>query len=125
IRTLIFEAGRVPVERSTTYKIRRVFDSEPMQPDPLDLVESEGARFGSYSQLISSGEFRFSAQRPARDQAPQSVPASPPRRAALCAESVETGTGPARPSPDSETRLSPPRQAPLCRESLRRKASRA
>jgi FO synthase subunit 2 len=58
IRGLIFEAGRVPVERSTTYGIRRVFEREPEQPDALDLVESAGARFGSYFSLIASDEFR-------------------------------------------------------------------
>jgi FO synthase subunit 2 len=59
IRALIFEAGRLPVERSTTYGIRRVFESEPEQSDALDLVDSADARFGSYPSLISSGEFRY------------------------------------------------------------------
>lgn len=59
IRALIFEAGRVPVERSTTYGTRRVFDREPDQPEPLDLVESADARFGSYPALTSSAEFRY------------------------------------------------------------------
>ena len=59
IRALIFEAGRLPVERSTTYQIRRVFEREPEQPDALDLVESTGTRFGSYPSLISSDEFRY------------------------------------------------------------------
>ena len=39
-------------------KIRRVFEREPEQPDALDLVDS-ASRFGSYSSLISSGDFRF------------------------------------------------------------------
>jgi 7,8-didemethyl-8-hydroxy-5-deazariboflavin synthase CofH subunit len=59
IRALIFEAGRLPVERSTTYQIRRVFEREPEQPDALDLVESADRRFGSYPSLISSDEFRY------------------------------------------------------------------
>ena len=59
IRALIFEAGRLPAERSTTYQIRRVFEREPEQPDALDLVESAGTRFGSYPTLISSDEFRY------------------------------------------------------------------
>jgi hypothetical protein len=33
----------------------------------------------------------FSAQRPARDRALTRIPDSPPRRAALCAESMESG----------------------------------
>lgn len=59
IRALVFEAGRLPVERSTTYRIRRVFEREPEQPDPLDLVESPGTRFGSYAGLTSSDQFRY------------------------------------------------------------------
>jgi 7,8-didemethyl-8-hydroxy-5-deazariboflavin synthase CofH subunit len=59
IRALIFEAGRMPVERSTTYRTRRVFEREPEQPDALDLVDSADARFGSYPSLISSDEFRY------------------------------------------------------------------
>ena len=59
IRALIFEAGRVPVERSTTYATRRVFEREPEQPEAIDLVESADARFGSYPALTSSQEFRY------------------------------------------------------------------
>jgi 7,8-didemethyl-8-hydroxy-5-deazariboflavin synthase CofH subunit len=59
IRALIFEARRQPVERSTTYQVRRVFEREPEQPDALDLVESADTRFGSYPSLISSDEFRY------------------------------------------------------------------
>ena len=59
LRALIFEMGRVPAERSTTYRVRRLFESEPEQPDMLDLVEPAGARFGSYTSLISSERFRF------------------------------------------------------------------
>ena len=60
IRALIFEAGRVPVERSTTYQIRRVFEREPEQPDALDLVESADTRFGSYPSLIFVGRVPLS-----------------------------------------------------------------
>jgi 7,8-didemethyl-8-hydroxy-5-deazariboflavin synthase CofH subunit len=63
LRALIFEAGRVPAERSTTYRVRRVFEREPEQPDKLDLVEPANAPFGSYAGLISSEEFRFRARR--------------------------------------------------------------
>jgi FO synthase subunit 2 len=59
LRALIFEMGRVPAERSTTYRVRRLFESEPEQPDMLDLVEPAGARFGSYTSLMSSERFRF------------------------------------------------------------------
>ena len=65
LRALIFEAGRVPAERSTTYRVHRVFEREPEQPDRLDLVEPAQAPFGSYAGLISSGQFRFRKASPA------------------------------------------------------------
>jgi FO synthase subunit 2 len=58
MRNLIRGAGRMPAQRSTTYKIIREFEREPDAPEPLDAVASE-ERFGSYASLISSGEFRF------------------------------------------------------------------
>jgi len=60
LRRLIRDAGRVPAERYTTYKIRHVFEEEPADPDPLDRVNEEQARgFGSYHQLIALDSFRF------------------------------------------------------------------
>lgn len=59
LRQAIREAGRVPVERTTTYNTRRVFEREPDSPEPLDAVETEGGQFGSYAQLISSDQFRY------------------------------------------------------------------
>jgi 7,8-didemethyl-8-hydroxy-5-deazariboflavin synthase CofH subunit len=58
IRDLIRGAGRLPTERSTTYKILRQFEREPDKPEPLDAIASE-SHFGSYHTLISSDEFRF------------------------------------------------------------------
>jgi 7,8-didemethyl-8-hydroxy-5-deazariboflavin synthase CofH subunit len=58
IRAAVRETGRVPVERTTTYQVRRVFEHEPERPDRLDEVEQSGALFGSYQSLISSGQFR-------------------------------------------------------------------
>jgi 7,8-didemethyl-8-hydroxy-5-deazariboflavin synthase CofH subunit len=55
MRSWIREAGRVPVQRSTTYKTLRVFDEEPVEPEP----SWDGERFGSYATLIASPEFRF------------------------------------------------------------------
>jgi 5-amino-6-(D-ribitylamino)uracil---L-tyrosine 4-hydroxyphenyl transferase len=55
IRSLIRRAGRIPFQRSTTYKTLRVFECEPERPEP---AWSPG-RFGSYSELIASTEFRF------------------------------------------------------------------
>ncbi|HUQ93422.1 MAG TPA: 5-amino-6-(D-ribitylamino)uracil--L-tyrosine 4-hydroxyphenyl transferase CofH [Bryobacteraceae bacterium] len=58
IRNRIRGAGRIPAERSTVYGIRRVFDIEPGEPDPLDLV-AKAFPFGSYRELTASSVFRF------------------------------------------------------------------
>jgi FO synthase subunit 2 len=60
---LIRGVGRIPAERSTTYKILREFEREPDQPHPLDAIPSE-TRFGSYQSLISSDLFRFKSAFP-------------------------------------------------------------
>ena len=59
IRALIRAAGRIPAERSTTYRILRELPDEPAVPDPLDVVDTSGDRFGSYQQLITRDDFRF------------------------------------------------------------------
>jgi len=55
LRSWIRAAGRIPAQRSTTYKTLRVFEQEPMEPEP----SWDGDRFGSYATLIASPEFRF------------------------------------------------------------------
>jgi 7,8-didemethyl-8-hydroxy-5-deazariboflavin synthase CofH subunit len=55
MRSWIRSAGRIPVERSTTYRTLRVFDQEPAEPEP---PWSEST-FGSYTQLVASPDFRF------------------------------------------------------------------
>ena len=56
---LIRDAGRVPAERDTLYRRRRVYDDGETPASPLDAIEDPEARFGSYRRLIASGEFRF------------------------------------------------------------------
>jgi 7,8-didemethyl-8-hydroxy-5-deazariboflavin synthase CofH subunit len=56
---LIRDAGRVPAERDTLYRRRRVYGEGESPESPLDTVEDAEARFGSYRRLIASGEFRF------------------------------------------------------------------
>ena len=56
---LIRDAGRVPAERDTLYRRRRVYADGESPESPLDTVEDAEARFGSYRRLIASGEFRF------------------------------------------------------------------
>jgi 7,8-didemethyl-8-hydroxy-5-deazariboflavin synthase CofH subunit len=59
LRQWIRAAGRLPVQRSTTYKTLRVFEQEPIEPEP----SWDGDRFGSYATLIASPEFRFRERR--------------------------------------------------------------
>lgn len=55
MRSWIRAAGRVPAERSTTYRTLRVFEDEPGEPE----APWHGERFGSYASLIASPDFRF------------------------------------------------------------------
>jgi FO synthase subunit 2 len=59
-RQMIHQAGRIPAERYTTYKIRRVFDEADAEQDPLDLVgDNVEEIFGSYRRLVNLDTFRF------------------------------------------------------------------
>jgi FO synthase subunit 2 len=59
-RSLIREMGRVPAERTTTYEIRRVFSDPAQDPvEPLDTVEYDERRFGTYNVLLQSEDWRF------------------------------------------------------------------
>jgi len=62
IRNLIRRSGRVPAQRSTTYKILKMFDGAEYE-DPLDRVD-DISRFGSYHQLIKLDRYRFKNMRP-------------------------------------------------------------
>ena len=59
LRHWIRAAGRIPVQRSTTYKTLRAFEQEPIEPEPSWDIDS----FGSYATLIASPEFRFRDRR--------------------------------------------------------------
>jgi FO synthase subunit 2 len=58
-RSLIRDMGRIPAERSTTYRKIRVFESENEHRDLLDEVSDPAERFGSYQNLIHLKEYRF------------------------------------------------------------------
>ena len=59
-REMIRQAGRIPVERYTTYGHRRVFSDTDEALDPLDLVgENVEEIFGSYRRLVEMDTFRF------------------------------------------------------------------
>jgi 7,8-didemethyl-8-hydroxy-5-deazariboflavin synthase CofH subunit len=59
LRRWIRDAGRVPAERDTLYRIVRTYEHGEDPVSPLDAIEDAEARFGSYKRLIASGEFRF------------------------------------------------------------------
>jgi FO synthase subunit 2 len=58
-RNLINEIGRIPAERSTTYKILKRFDTETEKSHPLDVIDYDEQKFGSYGQLIKLDSYRF------------------------------------------------------------------
>jgi FO synthase subunit 2 len=66
IRRLIRDAGRIPAERTTTYALRRVFDGEEGDLDPLDRAAAESRHFGSYHELIRMEQYRYKHPSPAR-----------------------------------------------------------
>src|ERR671923_44770 len=58
ILELIRSANRIPVQRSTTYRMLKVFaDEKEDQDSALDKIDS--SRFGSYHQLIKLDNFRY------------------------------------------------------------------
>ena len=58
ILQLIRSAGRIPVQRSTTYRMLKVFvDEKEDQDSSLDKIDS--SQFGSYHQLIRLDKFRY------------------------------------------------------------------
>ncbi len=59
-RQMIRQAGRIPVERYTTYGTKRVFGDNDEELDPLDLVgDNVEEIFGSYNRLVSLDTYRF------------------------------------------------------------------
>jgi hypothetical protein len=54
MRHSIRQAGRIPVQRSSTYATHPTFEHEPDEPE----ASWAPGRFGSYAELIASPEFR-------------------------------------------------------------------
>lgn len=61
IRQLIRQAGRIPAQRTTSYKIIKTFASEE-GTDPLDEVQNV-SQFGSYHELIKLDGYRYKSNR--------------------------------------------------------------
>jgi FO synthase subunit 2 len=59
-RSLIREIGRTPAERTTCYAVRHIFDDPANDPvEPLDEVEYDDKRFGTYNVLVGLEDWRF------------------------------------------------------------------
>ena len=58
-RNLIREMGRIPGERTTTYKKVTVFENEKKPATLLDEMENPEEQFGSYQRLIGLKDYRF------------------------------------------------------------------
>ena len=58
IRRLAREIGRIPAERSTSYKILRTFENEDDHVDALDEIEDQ-SKFGSYFELIKIDKYKY------------------------------------------------------------------
>jgi FO synthase subunit 2 len=57
IRHLIREIGRIPAQRTTTYKILKVYNSE-LEEDELDKVD-DASKFGSYFELVKLDKYKY------------------------------------------------------------------
>ena len=59
-RQMIRQAGRIPAERYTTYRTRRVFSDTDQELDPLELVgDTVEEVVGSYDRLVKLDTYRF------------------------------------------------------------------
>jgi FO synthase subunit 2 len=62
IRQLARSSGRIPAQRSTAYKLLKVYRDEK-EEDESALDSADSAQFGSYHQLIKLDKFRFKETR--------------------------------------------------------------
>jgi 7,8-didemethyl-8-hydroxy-5-deazariboflavin synthase CofH subunit len=66
LRRIVYDLGRTPAERTTTYDIRRLYTDPAHDPvEPLDEAAKHPERFGSYFELIHMDRFRYGRARPA------------------------------------------------------------
>jgi len=61
LRRVIRDAGRVPAERATDYRVIREFGGTPDQDpsEPLDAVADPDSVFGSYDSLTADSRFHY------------------------------------------------------------------
>ena len=61
IRRFVRQLGRIPAQRTTTYKIIQTYESEETE-DVLDKIQ-DTSRFGSYHELIKLDKYRYKNNR--------------------------------------------------------------
>lgn len=80
LRALTRGAGRLPAERSTTYKIFREFGRDPATDgiDPLDSIDGAEERFGSYRALTQNPQHQYRGA-PSPPVTSEALPSAPSR----------------------------------------------
>ena len=64
LRRWIRDVSRVPVQRDTLYNVIRSYETEPVDPEPLDIAKEHAAElFGSFDELIQLEDWRYTGQR--------------------------------------------------------------
>jgi 5-amino-6-(D-ribitylamino)uracil---L-tyrosine 4-hydroxyphenyl transferase len=58
MHSIITEAGRIPVQRTTLYRPIRKFDNETQECESI-LDRADPKQFGSYHELIKLDKFKF------------------------------------------------------------------
>jgi FO synthase subunit 2 len=57
LQSIIRSSGRVPAQRSTIYRLLKVYDGETEHESDLD--KADATQFGSYNELIKLDKFRY------------------------------------------------------------------
>jgi 5-amino-6-(D-ribitylamino)uracil---L-tyrosine 4-hydroxyphenyl transferase len=59
IRSVIRSAGKIPAQRSTSYRILKIYDNEKEVEEESALDKVDPTQFGSYQELIRLDQFRY------------------------------------------------------------------
>ena len=59
MRMLITSAGKIPAQRTSTYKIIKEFETKEEIEYESNLDKIDSSIFGSYNELITLNKFRF------------------------------------------------------------------
>jgi 5-amino-6-(D-ribitylamino)uracil---L-tyrosine 4-hydroxyphenyl transferase len=59
VRSIIRSSGRVPAQRSTTYRLLKIYSHEDKAEHESELDKADPTQFGSYNELIKLDKFRY------------------------------------------------------------------